>query len=181
MPLTPSDLSDGLEDLFEDTGGFPADEAEAGKRWAKAYKDYAADALAGPTTPVAASLTAAEATLAEALAAGFGAAKAAGPGGVATVVALLDTAFVAFWLTPPVAFVAPPLPPPAIAGVVTLAPPGVLSGGLTGPLTSGTGEGTTAAGQAQLLAAVLDTWTRTVMVLNTPITPPGPPVTVPLT
>src|SRR5215207_7590289 len=110
MPLKASDLAVGLQSLFEGGGGYPADEAEAGQRWAKAYKDYAAAAAAHPTAPVAASLTAAEVTLAEALADGFTAAKAAGPGGLAALVPLLDAAFVAFWLTPPVAFVVP-LPP----------------------------------------------------------------------
>jgi hypothetical protein len=180
MPLKVSDLSDALRELFEDADGYPADDTAAGRRLAEAYKDYAAAAVAGPTAPVALPLTAAEATLAGAIATGFTAAKNAGLGGLAALLPLLDAAFVKFWLTPPVAFVIP-IPPPVVAGVVTIAPPGVLSAGLAGPLAAGANLGVTAAQQAQLLAAVLDTWTRTVIVTNTPVTPPGPPVTVPLT
>lgn len=180
MPLQASGLEEALKDVFEGAGGYPADAAEAGRRWAKAYKDYAAGAVAGPTAPVAALLATAETTLAGVLEAGFTAASQAGPGGLAAVLPLLDAAFVGFWLAPPVQFVVP-VPPPVIAGVVSLATPGVLSAGLAGPLGSATDETATAVRQAQLLSTVLDGWTRTVMVLNTPVTPPGPPVTVPLT
>jgi hypothetical protein len=180
MPLKVAGLGDALRELFENADDFPADDSAAGQRLAGAYKTYAADAVAGPTAPVALQLSAAETTLAGALGDAFTAAKEAGPGGLTALLPMLDTAFVKFWLTPPVAFVVP-VPPPTIAGVVTLATPGVLSTGLAGPLAAGASQGTTAAQQAQLLAAVLDTWTRTVIVTNTPVTPPGPPVTVPLT
>jgi hypothetical protein len=179
MPLKVAGLRDALQKLFEDADDYPADDTAAGQRLANAYKTYAADAVAGATAPVALQLTAAETILAGALAAGFTAAKNAGPGGLAALLPLLDTAFVSFWLTPPVTFLVP-IPPPTIAGVVTVAPPGVLSAGLAGPFASGASQNATAAQQAQLLAAVLDIWTRTVIVTNTPVTPPGPPVTVPL-
>jgi hypothetical protein len=165
MPLKVAGLRDALQKLFEDADDYPADDTAAGQRLANAYKTYAADAVAGATAPVALQLTAAETILAGALAAGFTAAKNAGPGGLAALLPLLDTAFVSFWLTPPVTFLVP-IPPPTIAGVVTVA--------------SGASQNATAAQQAQLLAAVLDIWTRTVIVTNTPVTPPGPPVTVPL-
>ncbi|MGE5287146.1 MAG: hypothetical protein ACM3ML_08100 [Micromonosporaceae bacterium] len=176
MTLRSSDLAEALKDLFEGAGGYPASDAEAGQRWAKAYRAYAGAAIAGPTAPLAASLQAAEAVLARALGDAFTAAKKAGTAGLATLTPLVDAAFVAFWLTPAVAFVTPPPPsPPAITGVVTVAVPGVLSAGLAGPLAAGAGPDATASQQAQDIAAVLDGWTRTVMVVNTSITPPAPP------
>ena len=173
MPLRATALADRLTSLFTDAD-LPATEAEAGRRWARLYREYAADAAAGPTTPVATSLGAAEAPLAGALAGAFAAAKAAGPGGIATLLEKVDAAFVAFWLTP-VTFVTPPTGPPAIAGVVTVATPGGLASGLAGPLADGAGKGLAADQQARSLASVLDGWTRTVLVVNTPLTPPGPP------
>lgn len=176
MPLNVSDLADSLNDLFDGIGGYPADDPEAGQRWAKIYRAYAAAALAGPTAPLNASLEAAESTLAGALSAAFKAAKEAGTAGVATLAPLVDTALVAFWLLPPVAFATPSPPaPPTIAGVVTVAGPGVLSAGLPGVLAAGTANGGTTSRQAQAIAATLDSWTRTVLVVNTPLIPPGPP------
>jgi hypothetical protein len=177
MTLSKSGLADSLEAIFDDSqDGHPADESEAGQRWAKAYKGYAADAMAAPTAPLSAALSLAETTLAQALAAAFSAAKSAGAGGLATVAPLLDLAFVSFWLTPPMTFLT--TPPGPVTGLVTLAPPGVLSSGFTSSLAPA--DDATAADQAQLIASALDTWTRTVMVLNTTASPPST-VTVPLT
>lgn len=185
MPLNKDLLSNGFKDLFEGTDPsqpgkkvFPPDTVEAGKKWAAIYKKYAEGAQAGTTTPLPPSLTAAQATLAGALASGFSAAKAAPPpAAIAGLAAAMDLAFVAFWLTPPVAFAAPPPPaPPTMAGVVTLAPPGVLTAALIGLFTSGAADKKTAAQQADAIATLLDSWTKTVMVVNTPITPPGPPL-----
>lgn len=185
MPLNKSSLSDRLKNIFEGkdpaTPGqtiFPPNPTEAGKKWAEAYKKYAEGAQAGTTKPLAPSLTAAQSTLAGALAAGFSAAKAAPPpAAIAGLAAAMDLAFVAFWLTPPIAFVTPPPPAsPTMAGVVTLAPPGVLTGLLIGMFTTGMLQKKSAADQADALATLLDTWTKTVMVVNTPVTPPGPPL-----
>lgn len=80
------------------------------------------------------------------------------------------------------AFVVPQPPvAPTMAGVVTLALPVPLSGSLLPALASGAADGSPSAPkQAAALAAALDAWTHTVMVTNTPITPPGPPILVPL-
>lgn len=182
MPLSSASLASTLEDLFEGAGGHPASETAAGQRWAEAYRSYAGSALAGTTVPLAPSLASAEQTLASTLAGGFATAKTAGPGGVATLATVMDGAFVAFWLAPPVAFAIPPTGPPTMTGIVSLAPPGVLSGPLGALFLAGVAQQASAAQQAQALATTLDAWTRTVLVINTPLTPPGPPLPpVPLT
>jgi hypothetical protein len=176
MPLDRSRLADGLAGLFEGTGDYPDSDAEAGRRWAEIYRTYAGGAAAGPTSPSDGSLGDAEARLAQALAAAFTTAKAP-DAGIATLTPLVDAAFVAFWLGPPVAFVGPPPPAaPTVVGVVTVAPPGVLSSGLAGVLGAAGAMEATAAQQARSIAAVLDGWTRTVLVLNTPPGPTAPPV-----
>jgi hypothetical protein len=176
MPLNRSSLGQGLKDLFEGKPDFPSDEAAAGQRWATLYRQYAANAQAGATRPLTASLTAAEGILGNALGGAFTAAKQAGLAGLGVLTPLLDAAFVAFWLAPPVAFANPPPPtPPAIAGVVSVAPPGVLAGLLAAAFAAGGAPGVTAGQQAEAIATALDAWTKTVMVINTPVTPPGPP------
>lgn len=181
MPLSKSSLTNGFQDLFEGKDPaapgemvFPPNPTEAGKKWAAVYKKYAEGAQAGATQPLAPSLIAAENTLAGALAAGFTAAKAAPPpAAIAALAASMDLAFVAFWMTPPMAFAATP---PTMAGVVSLAPPGILLASLIALFTSGAADKKTAAQQADAMATLLDSWTKTVMVLNTPVTPPGPPL-----
>lgn len=171
MPLSKPSLQNGLAELLGDD--MPASAEEAGKAWAGVYRGYAAGATAGPTVPLAPALQSAESTLANSLRGAFESGQAAGPGGAATVLPLLDAAFVAFWLTPPLAFATPP-----VTGVVTVAPPGVLAGALASVLAAGL-AGADANAQAAALASALDTWTRTVMVVNT--TPAGPQPPVPLT
>jgi hypothetical protein len=175
LALDGAALADGLKDLFEGTGGHPGSDAEAGRRWAGIYRAYANDATAGATAPLAASLQGAEATLAGALAAAFTAARTT-VAAVATLTPLVDAAFVGFWLTPPVAFVTPPPPAaPAVVGAVTVAPPGVLSPGLADILAGPGANDTTTAQQATSIATLLDGWTRTVLVVNTPPGPTAPP------
>ena len=183
MPLNGTSLSNALSGLFQGQPSYPQTATDAGKKWANAYRTYAANALAATTAPLSASLTAAEATLANALAGAFTVAQQAGPGGIAVLTPLMDVAFVAFWMTPPVAFAVPAPPAPAtMAGVVSVTPPGVLAASLAGVFAAGVAPAITAAQQAQAIASVLDSWTRTVMVVNTPVTPPGPPLPpVPLT
>jgi hypothetical protein len=176
MALKSAALASALEDLFEGAEGYPASEADAGKRWAEVYRSYAANAVAGTTAPVSVALGGAEETLAGTLAGGFTAAKAAGPGGVAALAAVMDAAFVAFWLAPPVAFAIPPTGPPTMTGVVSASPPGVLVGALNALFLAGVAQKPSAAQQAQTLAAALDGWTRTVMVINTSVVPPGLPL-----
>jgi hypothetical protein len=172
VPLDPAGLTDALKAIFEGDG-HPASSDDAGERWAQAYRDYAGGALAAPTAPLGPSLDAAGMALGASLAGAFAAAQAAGP---AALVPTLSTAFTAFWLLPPIAFTSPPAPaPPVVAGVVTVAVPGALPAALTAALAAGVG-GADAATQAQAFATGLDTFTRTVMVVNTPVTPPGPPM-----
>jgi hypothetical protein len=178
VPLLPAKLADALTAVFEGRDGYPDDKEAAGKAWAAAYQGYAGGALAGVTTPVAAILDGATETLAGALASAFTTAQSNAPAAVTALGAALDLAFVAYWMTP-VTFVSPP--GPVIAGTVLLAPPGVLASALSSLLLSGANSSATARAQAQSLAAVLDGWTRTVTVTTTPVTPPGPPVVVPLT
>jgi hypothetical protein len=175
VALDGSALADGLTDLFEGAGGHPVGDAEAGRRWAGSYRAYAGDAAAGPTAPLAASLQSAEATLARALAAAFTAARTA-VAAVATLTPLVEAAFVGFWLSPPVAFVTPPPPAaPAVVGAVTVAPPGVLFPGLADILAAAGANDATAAQQATSIATLLDGWTRTILVVNTPPGPTAPP------
>lgn len=175
MPLNGAALAGTLQDLFEGERGYPANGAEAGQRWAGAYRSYAAQALAGTTRPLSVSLAGAEQTLANALAGAFTTAKAAGPGGVAALATAMDGGFVAFWMTP-IAFSIPPTGPPTMTGVVSVAPPGVLANALNALFLAGVAQQAGTAQQAQALATILDGWTRTVLVVNTPVTPPGPPL-----
>jgi hypothetical protein len=173
MALAKSKLQDPLTDLFKGTNGFPSNEDVAAADLADIYRTYATDAAAVKTQPVAALLTTASNALASALAGAFKVAKDAGPPGVAALGLAMDDAFVAFWMKPvPMLFAF--AGPPVIGGVVTVAPPGVLSLGLTALFLAGAAGGPTAAQQAQAMATILDAWTRTVTVVNTPITPPGP-------
>lgn len=176
MPLDRDPLFSGLRDLFEGKPQFAADEADAADKIATLCADYAANALAGGTAPISASISAAKTKLAQALEAAFTAAKAAGPAGVSALGLALDTAMAAFWLAPPIAFAAPPPPaPPSMIGVVTVAIPAVLAPSLTALFLAGVADKPSATAQADSLATLLHGWTKTVMVVNTPVTPPGPP------
>lgn len=168
MPLVASTLTNALKALFSQEP-FPADTTAAGAKWADAYHSYGSAALAGATTPVPPVLLGKKTALASALKGAFDAAGSAGMGGLAVVVGQLDTAFVAFWTG--VAFAAP-----GIAGVVSVVPPGVLSGTLTAAFNAGASASATADSQASLIATALDAWTHTVTVINTPVSPPGPPL-----
>jgi hypothetical protein len=175
MALAKWKLQDPLKDLFEGTNGFPSSRAKAAEAFASIYRSYAADAAAATTRPVSALLATAASTLASALDAAFKAAEGAGAAGVAALGVAMDKAFVEFWMKPqPMKFAFPVTGIPTIGGIVTVAPPGVPSLGLTALFLTGAAGGPTAAQQAQAMANILDTWTRTVTVVNTSITPPGP-------
>ncbi|MFI9561194.1 hypothetical protein [Nonomuraea endophytica] len=175
MPLNPQPLADGFTALFDGRDGFPATTADAAKAWAALYRSYAATASAVPTLPVPAALAAGESTLASNLAHAFDTARGTAP--VADALASdLDTAFLAFWSAPPVAFLLPGTPP--VNGIVTTAPAGVLGPAIAATFAAGTARRSSAAEQAQALATAIDAWTRTVMVAHSP---PGPSAPVFLT
>jgi hypothetical protein len=173
MPLDPSKLASDLTDLFSGKPSFPAGHLEAGQKWAEIYRKYASSALAATTAPVDAVLTKAADVLGSALGAAFAAATAAGPAGGATLLPLMDAAFVAFWATP-IPFASPPPPaPPLIVGVVKAPPSGSLSGGMSTALAAGLLPGALASLQGTAVAGALDSWTKTVSVTNTAA--PAPP------
>jgi hypothetical protein len=174
MSLDSVKLASALADLFDGVPSFPSDVAKAGQQWADIYRGYASNALAGPTAPVDAVMQIAVGVLGKALAGAFKAATKAGAAGAATILPLMDAAFLAFWATP-IPF-APPLPaPPAFAGIVTPPASGSLASLMTIALAAGLSPGASTALQGKAVAGALDTWTKTVSVVNTPLTPPGPP------
>jgi hypothetical protein len=179
MALAQTALKSPLAALFSGTGGYPADASAAATAWANAYAGYAAAATAVLTVPVPADVTTAAGALAGKLGVAFVHALAAGPPYFTTLVTDMVSAFSAFW--PPVKFVSPPGAPPAV-GVAVGPLPAALTAALTGFFTAGnppSGPRPSGDSQATSLASVLDTWTRTVLVTNTPAT--GTPSIAPLT
>ena len=159
MALSPSTLSSGIQAI---TAAFPADAAAAGSAWADAYAAYAASAQS-PMGGIPVTLVAAKATLATALAGAFS--------GVvpATTAAAMATAFVAFWLTPPVVFVGTP------PGAVTVAIPGALAAALVAAWAANTAGKLSVSDSADSIATAIDAWTRTVIVTHpTPVPIVGP-------
>jgi hypothetical protein len=175
VALDSAPLREHLIQLFSGQPEYPASEAVAAAALAGIYGAYAAGATAGPTVPTAASLAAAETTLSSALEAAFAAAKSAGAAGVPSLASDMNAAFVSFWMGPPVVL-EPVAGPSNVTGVVTMAPPAVLAGAFIDLFTRGVKDDLSAGQQAGSLATVLDAWTRTVLVVNTP---PGSPA-VPL-
>jgi hypothetical protein len=176
MALNPAKLAAPLGDLFQGKPVFPKDTAEAGQKWAALYREYAQGAQAGATFPVAPALAAAETALAKDLGNAFKSAQDAGIAGIAVLLPLLDAAFLKFWATP-IPFVAPPPPaPPSMAGVVTPPVPATLATLMAAVLPAGLAPGASPSSQANAVSAALDAWTKSVTVVNTPVTPPGPPL-----
>jgi hypothetical protein len=159
MALDETGLADALTAVFDGRDGFPESAAAAGRAWAGCYRGYAGKAQAGPSIPVPAALDAAGKALADRLAGVFDTVRTGG-----SLAAGLDEAFTGFW--PPVGFASA-----GVAGVVTLAPPGVLGTALAATFAAAVASGGTARAQAGAVAGVLHSWTRTVVVVNTP---PGP-------
>lgn len=173
MTLDPKTLKNAFGELFRGVGGYPDTPNAAGPVWANLYASYAGAAVAQTTVPVAASLAASAAALGTALATVFDDGSRAGPHVLDTLPAAMAAAFTAFW--PSVQFAAP-----GIAGVA-VGLPGDLPRDLGAFFSSGTGsEGALPDpdDQADRLAAILDGWTRTVTVTNTPVS--GTPETVTL-
>jgi hypothetical protein len=176
VPLNKVNLTQALQDLFEGkplSGGKPAHPqtaTAAGDRWATAYADYATGATAGPTAPTAGLIPAAKIPLASALATAF----QAGADTNVPAIAAMDTAFVAFWTG--MTFVGP-----GVTGVVSLVPPPPsLTGALSAAFQAGVAHpAPSAAAQASKIADAFNTWTTSVMVLNT-VTVGGATSTVPL-
>jgi len=158
VALAASALADNLRALFT-TAPFPDSASAAGEKWAAAYAGYAGNATAGPALPSSASLSAAQDTLAGALATAFDAATRAGPAGLGSVTAGMAAAFPAFWLLPPVQFAGP-----GVTGAVTAALPATLAADLATAFSAG--PSATAAAQATRIAGVLHAWTLTVTVTN---------------
>jgi hypothetical protein len=165
-------LEQSLLKLFTGNPSYPTTSAAAAQKWADIYGAYAKTAKASTTTPTPPLVDAAVVVLATSLANAFTSAQAAGPGYQPILVSGMVTALTAFW--PPVAFAAP-----GIVGVATSPLPAALTTALNAFLVAldASGARPGAASRAHDLAAVLHTWTGTVMVVNTVGTsPPQPPV-----
>jgi hypothetical protein len=164
VTLVSSDLVDSLRKLFEDLANAPADTNAAGKKWADAYGSYAGQASGLGTPVVPAGVQAATTLLGTQLGSAFKAGRDAGSSGLATATLAMDTAFVAFWMTPPQAF--------SGGALVALALPMMLATPLGGAFAAGvTSPQPTAAAQASKIGAILDTWTKTVAVAM--VSPPA--------
>lgn len=174
MTLDQNALKQAFGDLFRGVGGYPGTAKAAGPVWASLYAGYAGAAVAHTTVPLATGIAASATALGTALGDVFDAGVTAGPHVLDTLPAAMAGAFAAFW--PPVSFAAP-----GIVGVA-VSPPGDLAGDLGeffSSSTGSTGELPDPDDQAGRLASILDGWTRTVTVTNTPVT--GTPETVTLT
>lgn len=181
MTLDVDALSSSLRDLFAGTdraAGYPTTDDDAATRWAAIYADYAADAIAVATAPVATAVTAARDVLATALQTGFHHALAAAAPRYPTLVSAMASAFTAFW--PAVPFQSPE-GVPVVLGVAVSPLPDQLSSDLTQFFAAGnpaSGSPPSGDSQAASLAAILHDWTQTVRVTNTTAT--GTTTTVPL-
>ncbi|HZJ64915.1 MAG TPA: hypothetical protein VFD36_15500 [Kofleriaceae bacterium] len=169
MALARDPLRNALAGLFNGTAGYPGDAVAAGTAWATIYGDYAANAAAAtavPTVPVQTDLTTALGTLGKKLGDAFIAALGAPPPHYPTLVTDMVAAFLPFW--PSVGFKSPD---GNVTGVAPPPPPQPLIDALTAFFQSGNpslGPRPGGDDQAALMADKLDTWTRTVAVVNTP-------------
>jgi len=177
MPLPLATLQSSLRALFRGTdspAGYPLTAVDAGTRWANAYAGYASSAVAAPTLPTPADITAAGGVLATALGSAFTAALGAASPYYPTLVSSMVSAFAVFW--PSVHFLAP-----GVVGVAVSPAAAALTTSLTNFFVAGnptSGPGPSSDSEANSLGSILHTWTTTVLVTNTPVT--GTPTTVPL-
>lgn len=153
MSLQKQDLELDLEALMS-LQPFPASATAAGEKWADIYADYAGGAQSCAGVP--ATLAAAKETLRAALGAAF--ASGVDP---ATTASMMASAFTAFWLAPPVAFVG------TSPGVVTaVGGTAVLSAGFVTTWAANVAAQATASQAAAALATLLDVFTKTVVVTH---------------
>ena len=163
MPLVSASLASGLASVFKSQ---PDSGALAAQKMAAEYDKYCKAALAPPAPPIftGAEVKALEGPLVGAL--------ASGDSQAAIVAQAWATGIQAYWLAPPVQFVAGP-----VTGLVT-AMPGAMA---IVPLIQAAFDGTVQAKGdenmvAQQIASALDTATKTVLVtFTTPPPPLGPP------
>lgn len=161
MALDGNKLQQAFRDFFNALQPLPMKFEDAGAAWANLYAAYARGAQAGAppvTLPVPAAIDTAATTLAGALAGAF--ATAISP---TTIKPLLVTAFSAFW--PAVGFVGA-----GAIGVATSPLPTALTKALGDFFTAGDPAADppqTGTDQADRMASLLDTWTRSVTVVNT--------------
>jgi hypothetical protein len=161
MPLNSSSLEKGLVTLMTSK---PSTAGESAKRIAKLYAAYTATAVAGPTKPI---FTGSEATVMEAALLGAFANTTGIPLAAAQA---FGQGFLAFWMSPPVAFAG------GGTGVPIFVPAPMLVSQL---MTAFPAPGGTETLSANKLATCLDTATRAILVAVT--IPPAPPVPMPLT
>jgi hypothetical protein len=178
MPLLAAKLKQGLLAITGNGSDYPKTPNESAARWARAYADYAQDAisLAGCSP---APLTANEEALAATLLPVF-----ANPYGTpASTAQIYDAAFSAFWFGPPVAFpltpAGTPPPPPALPGIVTLVGTGTLAPALISAWAANFAASAPADQAMAQVAAVIDAFTHTVIVTHL-ISVPGPPIVGPI-
>lgn len=161
MTLDSNKLLQAFRDLFTAVQPLPMTFDDAGAAWASLYAAYARAAQAGAppvTLPVAAAIDAAATTLAGALTSAF--ATAISP---ATIEPLLVAALSAFW--PAIGFVGA-----GATGVATSPLPAALTQALNDFFTAGdptANPPATGTDQADRMASLLHTWTRSVTVVNT--------------
>lgn len=162
MPLNNASLKTAIQDMATN---YPATAAAGAAALSSAYATYAQGALScGGGAPVPASITAAQATLTTALTAAFGNTVAA------STAAAMASAFTAFWLTPPVAFVG--APPGAVIAVGGTA---ALQAALISQWAANIASGASASDAAQGMADALDIFTKTVVAMHgAPITCTAP-------
>lgn len=171
MTLDSEAFKRAFRDFFTTVESLPTSFDDAGMKWANLYAAYAKAAQAGATKPVSAAIDAQAKALGGALAGIF--ATPHDSSGLAMLASQIASAFTAFW--PPVGFLAP-----GVVGVATSPLPAALIGSLADFFLSGnpaSGPRPTGSEQADRMVTLLDGWTRTVTVVNTPAgAPPLPPV-----
>jgi hypothetical protein len=160
MPLVLAQLEAGLTAIFK---SYPADGTMAAQLIATEYDKYCRTGMAGPGLPI---LTGAElGAFMSPLAAVF----SGGLGPASVVAQAYSTAAMAYWMTPPVAFVGGPATgvSTSMAGAAAIIP------AITGVLSNMSNTAETA---AKGIAAALHAGTQTVLVVYaTPQPTPPPP------
>ncbi len=156
VSLVASTLSGKLQQIAT---SFPATYQAAGQAWANAYADYAGAAIS-PIGGAPLGISAAKATMAATLAAGF----AAQPAPVAPVI---GAALLAFWMAPPMTFSG------AFPGVVTVVGGAAAVGpALAAAFASNIASKAAVGPSCDAIAAAIHTFTLTVVVTHATIPSP---------